>query len=89
MVPSYNNGRFIFMFDPGTRKFFKIYDTKYEKPYSVNHHAFSTVFDVAIESLNNAQLDELKKKLENEPKYRDIISKTLDRRNGAATESSK
>ena len=81
MVPDYNKGRFIFMFDSGTRKFFKIYDTKYQKPYSVNSHAFATVFDAALESLNEKALKELKERMKDEPKYRDIISKVLESRN--------
>lgn len=81
MVPDYNKGRFIFMFDSGTRKFFKIYDTKYQKPYSVNNHEFTTVFDVALDSLNEEALKELMERLKDEPKYRDTISKVLESRN--------
>ena len=77
---SYNKGRFIFLFDSGKRKLSAIYDTKYEKQYQVSHYSFITVFGVAIESLDNVALEELKDRLDNEPKYKLAISNILDSR---------
>lgn len=77
---SYNKGRFIFIFDSGTRRLFAIHDSKYEKSYPVSNYEFSTVFGVAIESLDNSALEELKEKVGNETKYGFAIAKILESR---------
>ncbi len=78
---SYNKGRFIFLFDSGTRKMSAIYDTKYKKSYPVSNYEFLTVFGVAIESLDNVALEELKERLNAETKYGLAISRLLESRN--------
>ncbi len=77
---SYNKGRFKFLFDSGNKKLFSIYDTKYDKPYTINNYEFATVFGVAIETLDNDALEELMKKLGYDPKYKIAVSNLLESR---------
>lgn len=80
MVPSFNKGRFIFIFDSGTKKLSSIYDTKYQKPYPVSNYVFLTVFGIALESLDNNALEDLKEKLGDKSKYGLAVSRILESR---------
>ena len=77
---NYNKGRFIFLFDSGTKKLFAIHDTKYDKSYKVSNYEFLTVFGVAIDSLDNIALEELKERLDKEPRFKFAIAKVLEER---------
>ena len=75
-VPIYNQGRFIFMFDPKD-KLSAVYDSKYSHIYTLTHIAFIQVFGAAVDSLNVDALRELKEKLKDEYKYSHIINTIL------------
>lgn len=78
----FNMGRFIFRFEPKTKRLAAIYDSKYEKDYLVSDPTFSVVFEYAVNSLENDALDELRVRMIEEPQYVRIISDIVyDRKN--------
>ena len=70
----FNSGRFMFRFDPKTKKLIAVYDSKYEADYEISNPAFNIVFECAVQSLSNDALDELRVRMIEEPKYVKIIS---------------
>lgn len=73
----YNRGRFIFMFEPIGGELSGVYDTNYDALYTKVHPAFIQVYGMAVETLDNEALEELKLKLKNQPKYKQVIEKVI------------
>lgn len=73
----YNQERFIFMFEPIGRELSGVYDTNYDTMYTKDHPAFVQVYGMAVETLDNEALEELKSDLKNQPKYKQVVEKVL------------
>ena len=71
----YNNGRFIFMFEPIGGELSGVYDTNYDALYTKVHPAFIQVYGIAVEALDNEALEELREKLKDQPKFKQVIEK--------------
>lgn len=74
---SYNEGRFIFKFDPNSKKLCGVYDSKYEVEYSVGTISFDDAFKFAVGTLPVKAAKELKERLKNEEKYVEVISAVI------------